>query len=456
MREKPPQIVGQESLIVSAPLTREFVVRDFEENWPAVSLTEHYLQQLHVLNVFSTLHEKEWMLRNPAKVARQYPKRQTEVLEATRSQWQQLQEEAKTEFFRSLGYFVVKDSGMVDDKELAAYTNDAERRWAVFQARFRSIPKAPARLAEIDSLLEKVKDSREGRTIYNRRYELRPHAPDKRKVRRQIEEETPAFRPLKPRERLLAIWEDPRAGYLPAHNREKNTILSWLDYFDNPTHPLGIGNQLLEVLVSQQKRQTPLEGIRAMESITWEVGDTIADAARAHELMSILAEDLEDIAPGVVLAEIEGLDEEAIRYLLRFEAVEHFAKTGDHSGLADVLRVKEDRQVLGGSDPGKHKTVHSHFTAPEKERPEETGDYIAQRISVLQAKEARTLLKRGIPNEFIRASVGVRCLADIQVSLAGMHRAFWPVREAVTKSLVAVKDQPIVKLILDERARQAA
>src|SRR3569623_376403 len=124
MREKAPPTTGLEPMIVTAPQTQEFVVRDFEDNWPAVSLAEHNLQLLHALNLFSTIHEKEWMLSHPDAVARRYPKNHAKVLETTKEQRQALQEEARTEFFRSIGYYAVQDSGIVDD--LKSYTEAAE------------------------------------------------------------------------------------------------------------------------------------------------------------------------------------------------------------------------------------------------------------------------------------------------------------------------------------------
>jgi len=458
MREKAPQTTGQESLIIAEPLTGEFAIHDFGENWPAVSLKEHYLQQIHVLNMFSTLHEKEALIRDPNKLKRQYPKAHVEVLAAIRNQWQQLQEEAKTEFFRSLGYYAVKDSGQVNDEELAPYTKDAQRRWSLFQARYRSVPKAPARYAEIERLVAEVKDTVEGRTLYNRTHELRPHASDKKKVRRNLEDEQPAVRPLTTRERLIALQEDPRAGYIPANNREKNTLLAWLDYFDNPKWPLGIGNQLFEVLVHQQKERTHLDGIRAVESITWEVGDYLADAVMGYELLTRLHENLEGILPSAQLTKVEGLEPEALAYLFRFEAIERLLQTDSmDSSLSDPLLVTEDRWVKGGIDPGKHKTVYSHFNAPDNVRPANTDEYIYARQATMSVARACRLLKKAIPNEYTRAAVMIRCLADIHNSLTGEYDVLGnPVDTAISESLAVVRDNPIVQLILNERAKHAA
>src|SRR5690606_25709107 len=111
----------------------------------------------------------------------------------------------------------------------------------------------------------------------NRKNGLRPHAPE------AMDSTT---------ERLAAIKGDPRAGFYPKTNSEKVLVLSWLDYLDNPEKPLGIVNQLREVFVRSQgfkpRKTTAPEsdspttkkkhfgvphGVRALESITWEVGD---------------------------------------------------------------------------------------------------------------------------------------------------------------------------------------
>lgn len=452
-REK-AEVPGQEALITSAPLTTEVHIRDFSDQAPAVSLVEHHLQQIHALNLFSTIHEKEWMIGHPDVVVKRYPKNHAKILQTLTQERLALVEEAKTEFFRSLGYYAVQEAGWMDN--MPDYTKDTEHRWTLFQARYRSVPKGPARYQEIDRLLAELKNFNNDRTAYNRSHGLRPHAPDKAVVRRSIEDKKPVARPLPTRERLIAIQEDPRAGYLPANNREKNTVLAWLDYFDNPEYPLGIGNQLLEVLVHQQKKRTHLEGVRAVESIAWELGDYLKDAVKGYNATSKFIEDMEGVAPTAKIADVDDIDEEAMRYIIRYEAVDLVLRGRAHPGVRDVLLAKEKRWVNGGSDPGKHKEVHNHFTAPDEIRPRATEQYIDDRWVEMSVRSAVKFATANMQNDRVRIGFMLRCFSDITSALTGEYRASESIAAAIQESLAAVKDEPIVQLILNERTRQTA
>lgn len=428
---------GQEALFAAAPVTTEMHMHDFATDAPLVSLAEHRLQQLNVLNIFSTIHEKEWMLKNPEAIARQYPKNHAKVLEATAEQRKNLEIEAKAEFFRSLGYYAVQDSGRAGD--MTPYVKDAERRWTIFQAKFRSVRKAPARYAEIDRLLVELKGFNDDRTSYNREHGLRPHAPNKARVRRSTEDKKPALRNLTSRERLVAVQEDPRAGFLPANNDEKNKVLMYLDYLDNPLYPLGINNQFFEVFTHQQHLKNKPNGLelaqQAMVSIPYELGDHLINSTESLAHLRQLDEEVSDCPnPNISLLEVEGIspDHPGLGALIRYRDLRELRdKQKLPVGIKDPLRVKEDRRPH--DEPGKNKTLEDLYT--RKELTEEMKAYIIGQAGNYAVGQVRKLVKAAIEDQEMRQAFLAARLRDFRFAPDSRFLPMWAIAEKLLDGL---------------------
>lgn len=184
---------------------------------------------------------------------------------------------------------------------------------------------------------------------------------------------------LSTRQRLEAILFDPRAGFMAKTHNEKNRVLSWLDYLDNPElYPLGIANQLREVMIHSQSpdkarsiRRGAQWGLRAQESIAWEMADCLLDAARQLQNIRRLQTDVADSdAYGATMVDEFGIKHPGYGAWVRHQALSELMGAGVVSGLmADPLKTSERRlkpKQMGDNAPGKHKIILNQFTRPDR------------------------------------------------------------------------------------------
>lgn len=423
-------------------VTGELHVHDFNEEAPVVFLTEHYALQLSILkNTFPELHQKEWLVSHPEHVERSYPKNHATVLEGAKKQHQTLAEEAKRQYFTALGYYAVLDSAEVTD--ITPYEREANQHWTIFQARFRSLRKTQAREAEIASLTTKLEELNHSRTLFNREYGLRPHAPSKAKVRRTIKEPEPIKRTLSTRERLVAIREDPRAGFLPTTNREKNQVLTYLDYLDNPEYPFGAANQIFEVFIHQQRLKNDANGLdlarEASVSIPYEIGDYYQDALKSVAALRQLETEIRELPNRrIALPEDIGDDHPAFPALIRYRDLVALAVKGRQpQGIKDVLLTREDRQPQ--LEPQKNKVVGDMYTSTA--RTEAMDKYITDQVSGMTANQALVLVVKAITDQTKRAMFMKARLEEFgQTEGLGRNFQSWRVAKFVlAKTLVTVE-----------------
>lgn len=241
----------------------------------------------------------------------------------------------------------------------------------------------------------------------NRGHRLRPHQPLTKEKDKELEK-------LDKRAKLEIVPSDPRAGYLPSTHREKGRVGIFLDYLDNPDYVFGVNNQLKEVFlkVKRENDGDDEKGMRAVESIAWELCDYLQDAIRARQQLMSMREEVLDIHPDVKVADDELASHpgmvDIVSYLNRLEWLE----TGQVRGLnRDPLRSTEDRWAHEGE--GRHKRVHSPYTSPN--RTEAFEKYIAKKLKTLTFGEVKAVIDEVIDNEQHRAIFMARRMRDMEV-----------------------------------------
>jgi hypothetical protein len=201
-----------------------------------------------------------------------------------------------------------------------------------------------------------------GTSQYNREHELRPH--------KKTQKTPEGPKQLSTFERLQAIKEDPRAGYYPGSNLEKNLVIQFLDYLDNPDYPLQINSQFLEVFNNAQtQRRKPqnrdLDSTRGPVSIVYELGDFLRDAKESIVRLEALKAHLGKIVNrNTTLGEEEDvvpLTHLGLPALIRFTTIKALVKAKDEKGLHSTMRTVVHRWTKTG--PGKHKHVGDKYTS---------------------------------------------------------------------------------------------
>lgn len=244
-------------------------------------------------------------------------------------------------------------------------------------------------------------------TSVNREHGLRPHKPEPATADKELEK-------LGKRTRMEVVQNDPRAGFLPATHREKGRVVIFLDYLDNRDYPFGVNDQLKEVFlkVKRENDGDVGEGMRAVESIAWELCDYLQDAALTHQQLVDLRTDALDVRPDVKVVDDELANhpgmERIISYLSRLEWMEF----GEVNGLGrDPLRSTEERWTHQGE--GRHKIVRSPFTRPDRTQTFEK--YIEKRKKTLTFSEVKWVIDEAIDNEVHRMKFMARRLKEMEI-----------------------------------------
>lgn len=170
--------------------------------------------------------------------------------------------------------------------------------------------------------------------------------------------------------RLRAIVEDPRAGYIPATNDEKNMVLSYLDYLDNPAFPRGIHHQFLEVYFHQAYGDDHIdtaEGIKALVSITHVLGDFYTQATQQlANLKDLAIVTSEAPNPKAMLVEEAGENHPGYDALIRHLDMQEYKKYGfvPKLGRNPLRRVRNEQAAV--DHPTKNKVIEDQYTRTEK------------------------------------------------------------------------------------------
>lgn len=261
-------------------------------------------------------------------------------------------------------------------------------------------------------------------------------------------------------DRLRAIKEDKRAGFYPKTNAEKVQVLSWLDYLDNPKKPLGIVNQLKEVFnksqgfktrkfldpetgetYKKQKHFGLLFGIRALESITWEVGDYLLTAESSHHALTQLkmAAD-QDQLPKLRVADEFPDGHDGLVPFIQYRDIKEFANRERVAGLeTDPLMVRQfppsSKRPKDDATPGKRKTIYTQYNRPDM-LPDVEG-HISAQLQKLTMADIRLGIDEAIKDAQRQVAFHTRRLDDIVASLDG--KRYKPIQDAIA----AIREQEL-------------
>lgn len=392
--------VDQDALIIANPESGQFAVHDFEASG-VVDLTESRLHLLNTLALFGAINQRENFYRYQSSVAQQrYGENAPQVLEGAKRNGQEMAQEAQEEFYRAIGRNLVMASAPEDYPEFdfEAYGRDAKRQWTTFQARYRREAHSSARHELMKALRSGIMLDVSGA---HRDAEVRPYI-SKKDQKRDRTSDGREYPLLSSRERLQALQDDPRAGFLPKNDREKIKCFTYLDYLDNPEYPLGISNQFIEIFIHQQKGRK-IEKLataqRSVVSVTHELHDHWRDSLQSMAQLTKLQQDLDGANPKLGVLEDVPADHPGIPVLVRYRDLATLRDAGRlPEGIVNPLRVVEDRRPH--ADPTKNKTVADVYTAANK--PPQMEGYITKAADGMTIAEARTLLKAAIQDEQAR------------------------------------------------------
>lgn len=269
-------------------------------------------------------------------------------------------------------------------------------------------------------------------SMANRTKGLRPHKA------RKIPKDPELLR-LDTMGRLEALQNDPRAGFLPATHNEKNQVMAFLDYLDNPEYPLGINNQFFEIANHQEREKTKQRGaipggVRSVESIVHEFGDYFTQSAKQLAALRDLETKIAECPnPHVTLAEEIGKQHPAYGAFTRFVDLSTLRDKGEvEYGIEYPLRTKEDRWAEG-NDPGKHKVVYDQYTA---QKTDVVFDVRIQVVTgLLRIGTARKLIREAVVDQTNRHKFMAKRLREAtQISYSPKYAPKWVhVAEALLK-----------------------
>ncbi len=210
----------------------------------------------------------------------------------------------KFEFARSIGMF--------DQSDQEAAKEDARQRFEAYCQEYDGTGKLELRNRRIAELRKGIEQATREYSELKRAsllatgsaplpdtvFQVEAHEPDDS----EDQLDTPA--------RQRAIYDDPRAGFLPHTNAEKNRVLAFLDYMDNPRYDYGIVSQFDEIAIRREREfyaanghsARGVAGEQALVSITHELADYYENARDQIEAMKALQQQLaEPFAPTVTL-----------------------------------------------------------------------------------------------------------------------------------------------------------
>jgi len=390
---------GQEQLFLLGP--SEVVIPSSFVDSGSVDIIERAVHLRTTIDLLAQVNIRDGFLRSP-KAQRSYGDKKEAVVEGVKRRAHEYQVAAKYEFLRAFGA-----DQLIDDQTKSFDTKEELR------ASFESFAKGNNDTTnESDNVsIYGLRDKIDSNIQYwvsaaNRQNEDRPHEDSKKLT---IEDGGGGDGRLSTQERLTAIHEDPRAGFLPTTNTEKNFVLSMLDYFDNPEYKLGPRNQLLEVVRFHHKKLWGAEGYKrgktAVISIAYMFGDfymqSAIQLAQLEQLSDLLAEEVNpNINLHIALLEKVELAAPLIRYmdlleLRRHGKVEHEYAGESHQPRLDPLTAVRNEKDAGD---GKNKLVEDRYTTIG-ERHDETTKWLAKRASQVTVGDVRQIIGRAVADQ---------------------------------------------------------
>lgn len=411
---------SQPTLFVTSEQTHQIEVSSaaLPQESIAVNLIERSLHLQNVITHLAGVSMRQGFLSFEGPAEQSYGENAQRVRQAAERQVARLSQLAKHEFALASGHFTLIDASIpkpeVQAMTRADYSDFLEkfygtRHYVAAQAFRRQL----AKYVETQQAIRAEQSATE-QTSLRDQPEVAPSVPKEDAV------EHPEIPKLNTPERLRAISEDFRAGFLPATHSEKNRVLTFLDYLDNHKFERGINDQLLEVFTHAQKPKYAgfKDGKRALESIVFEMGDYLSNAVHSHTALSELQQLINDCPnPSVTLAEEVGKSHPGYGPFVRYVDLSELRDKGKAIQVnRDPLRTGENRITSEG--PGRHKTIEDKYTAAEL-KPE-FAERIANFAKNMTIGEARQKILGPLINEERRAAFHAARLEDVR-AMPGQH-----------------------------------
>lgn len=415
-------------------------------------------QKLHLVNALVDLagaSMRDGLARmDQGQLSERYKEQTSVVIKGAKQKRVELLASAQESFKKGSGYYALVASGIKPPGGLWHFQN---RLYSPFLVQYYGMRKHPALHAYRNKLIKEIGEL-QGWTRpeqfeptvsdFNRENTRRPHK-DKTTKKRVEESADRELEKLTTIDKLEAVEGDPRAQFIPKTHHAKNVVTGWLDYLDNPSRPRGINDQLIEIYIHNQTKlgHLPSEAARAMETITWEIGDHAVDAYKslAH-ILDLKKEVAECLAPHVSLAEEFPNGHPGLLVWARHRALRELMTTGSIAGMTSpmaVLRTSTDpppsKRRLHGTAPGKHKTLLNQFTRPDiKRKYAKYVNDLTEKTKIGQVRGDFDEIVADLTNEFSFFRTRLNDIANIGDGTRNNPR-FQPAQKAAQEILIQLQ-----------------
>ncbi|MEI9914438.1 MAG: hypothetical protein WDN66_05750 [Candidatus Saccharibacteria bacterium] len=227
----------------------------------------YYLEEMHTARHFITRDDFD-LAKSGSTHAPQ------SVRERRQQEMKRYRDLAEVEFIESTGNLAVVAAGHWDEKQLRL-ENKKEFN-GKFMRKYGQASRYNSRKDEIARLRDDIEYMQ---TSSDLRQLIEVSLENKAENQKNGTDGSHAY--LDDPTKLRVISGDPRTEYLPTQNREKTTVLTFLDYLDNPDYPLSVRDQLLEVFGKLRKlteENSEIDPFRGPLSITFELIDYFKNA----------------------------------------------------------------------------------------------------------------------------------------------------------------------------------
>lgn len=391
--------IEHEQLIVSNESTQQYAVRDFSESGPAVNLLE---RNIRLQNVLDLLKEKQrlenyrWVLGRDTDLDEEV---RAARVESTSASIKNVTKHTKEQFAHAAGMYALIDSG-VDEHTARRTTRRAFSDFLRKGSGIRNSEKAEALRGSLEERYPIIEATTPIDFPIHEDVTTAEETPGTSTVSRERRAA---------REDIMRIRSDDRAGFLPATHQEKNLVLPWLDYLNNPDRPRGVWHQLEEVFAHQQKHKHGVDGgVQALRSIVYEVTDYAGNAKTSVQALEDLQTRIDDLVHyRYSLAEEFGDTHDAYAVLARHMDITGLLHQNPRS-TADIMKTKVIRWEHEG--PSKHKRIEDQYTT---DAPTEAYQKRIEAIAETRIVEVRPALTAALLSERRRASFYTARLEEI-------------------------------------------
>jgi hypothetical protein len=241
--------------------------------------------------------------------------------------------------------------------------------------------------------------------------------------------------------KLKALYNDPRAQFLPPTHTEKSEALPLLDYLPQVDvrkgkgHPARTAGKLQEVFLHQKKifsrdyglprEEAQHAAVEAVRSIVCGYGDFLLNAIAQHNQLNDLKSTLDGVSPRLTLTEVAGTDHTGIPAFVRYFDLVMLMKSKHPVPGVDILSPIIDR-TDERDEHGRAKQIHDQYTGPI--RPDAVDHRIQDLASTLTVGSIRTSKGRGSYN-----------LLDTAIINEVSRRKFWMKRLEESRNHLAAR-----------------